>query len=57
VIYREQPDAKKSNRSFRFELSVAGRRILSELRDDYLSRSRFLNTAGAKLKSMLTKSD
>ncbi len=45
VFYREQPDAKERHRSFRFELSVAGRRILSELRDDYLSRIRFLNTA------------
>ena len=55
VLYREQPGSRKLHRSFRFELLVAGRRILSEWRDDYLSRSRLLNTAAVKLKNMLTR--
>jgi hypothetical protein len=55
VVYREQAGAAKVDRSFRFELSVATRRILSEFRDDYLSRSRFLSTTAASLKNVLTK--
>lgn len=55
VLYREQLAGKKSHHSFRFHLAVAGRRILSELRDDYLSRSRLLSTAAVKLKNMLTR--
>jgi hypothetical protein len=55
VIYREQPDSKRVNRSLRFELAVAARRILCEFRDDYLSRSRFLSTTATSLKSALTK--
>ncbi len=41
--------------ALRFELSVATRQMLSELRDDYLSRSRFLTDAAASLKSALKK--
>ena len=55
VVYREQDERETVNRSLRFELSVAGRRILSELRDDYLSRSRFLSTTAASVKNALTK--
>ena len=57
VVYREQDEAEKVDRSLGFELSVAGRRIFSEFRDDYLSRSRFLSTAAARLRNALTKLD
>lgn len=55
VFYREQDEAEKVDRSLRFELSVAARRILSEFRDDYLSRNRFLSTTAASLKNVLTR--
>ncbi len=57
VVYRERDAREKVNRSLRFELSVASRRILSELRDDYLSRSRFLSTTVASLRNVLTKAN
>jgi len=55
VVYREQAHTEAEDRSLRFELSVATRRILSEFRDDYLSRSRFLSSSVASLKSVFTK--
>ena len=55
VFYREQEETEKVERSLGFELSVAVRRILSELRDSYLARSRFLSTAAAKLKNEFAK--
>ena len=55
VLYREQPETESLNRSLRFEVSVAARRFLSEFRDDYLSRSRFLSTTAASLKDVITK--
>jgi hypothetical protein len=55
VLYREQNEAEKVKRSLRFELSVAARRILSEWRDNYLPRSRFLRTTAANLKNVLAK--
>jgi hypothetical protein len=57
VFYREQEEAEKVDRSLRFELSVAMRRILSELRDNYFSRSRFLSTTAAKLKNAFAKAN
>ena len=51
VFYREQDETEKVDRSLRFELSVAARRILSEFRDDYLSRSHFLSTTASSLKN------
>jgi hypothetical protein len=44
-------------RSLRFELSVAMRRILSEVRDQYLSKSRFLSTTAASLKNVVTRAN
>lgn len=55
VVYRERDPLEKMNRSLRFELSVAGRRILSEFRDDYLSRNRFLSKTTANVKNALAK--
>jgi hypothetical protein len=55
VVYRERDPLEKVTRSLGFELSVAGRRILSELRDDYLSRSRFLSKTTASVKDVLAK--
>jgi len=57
VVYRERDPLEKMNRSFGFELSVAGRRILSEFRDDYLSRSRFLTRTTASVKNALAKAN
>ena len=55
VVYREQTQARKERRSLRFELSVATRRILSEFRDHFLSRSHFLSVPADRLKSVLRK--
>ncbi len=55
VVYQDQPDPAALPRSFRYEISVALRRILSELRDDYLSRSPFLSAAAARLKGAVTR--
>ena len=57
VVYLDSARAAKTGRSVRFELSVAIRRVLSELRDDYLSRSRFLSTTAASLKSAVTRAN
>jgi hypothetical protein len=56
LFYRED-EAEKVDRSLHFELSVAVRRILSEFRDDYLSRSRLLSSTAASLKNVLTKAN
>jgi hypothetical protein len=53
VVYREQFQAVSMRRSLPFELSVATRRILSELRDDYLSRNSFLNASAQVFRNML----
>jgi hypothetical protein len=55
VVYREQDGPVRINRPLRFELSVAGRRMLSEFRDDYLSKSRLLSTTAASVKTVLTR--
>ena len=57
VIYREQAPPERVSRSLPFELSVATRRILSEFRDEYLSRSRVLNASARKLRSALKKAN
>jgi hypothetical protein len=55
VVCQEQAYAGKVRRSLRFELSVAARRFLSELRDHYLSRNRFLSVPADRLRSVLRK--
>lgn len=55
VVYREQAHAGKVRRSLRFELTVAVRRILSEFRDNYLSRSHFLSASAGWSKSVFRK--
>jgi hypothetical protein len=55
MVNQEQAHAGKVPRSLRLELSVAARRILSEFRDDYLARSRFLSAPTDRLKSVLKK--
>jgi len=55
VVYREQAPIEAVSRSLRFELSVALRRILSELRDDYLSKSSFLSATAHRLKNLYKK--
>jgi hypothetical protein len=39
----------------RFEAAVAVRRVLSEFRDDYLSKYRFLKAPADRLKNLLRK--
>jgi hypothetical protein len=55
VVCQEQAYAGKERRSLNFELSVAARRALSELRDHYLSRNRFLSVPADRLRSVLRK--
>jgi hypothetical protein len=55
VLHRQDEVAENASRPLRFEVSVAVRRILSEFRDEWLSRSSFLTSAAANLKEMLPK--
>jgi hypothetical protein len=55
LVYREPAHAGKERRSLRFELAVAARRILSELRDNYLSTGCFLGAPVQRLKSAFKK--
>ena len=57
VVYREHDGPVRTSRPLRFELSVASRRMLSEFRDDYLSRSRLLTTTAASVKTVLTRAN
>ncbi len=57
IHYRQPADAGTVNRSLPFELSVAVRRMLSEFRDDYLCRSRFLSDTATSLKNSLTRAN
>ena len=54
VLYRGLAGNAKMSRPLKYELSVAARRFLSELRDDYLAKSPFLTAAAAKLKGAVT---
>ncbi len=54
IIYRNQIHAVMSGRSLRYEISVAVRRVLSELRDDCLSKNRLLSATAGRLKGALT---
>lgn len=55
VVYGEQAPSGIVGRSMRFDLSVAARRILSEFRDEYLSKSRFWSVSVEGLKKGVTK--
>ena len=55
VVYPEQANVRKLPRSLRFEFAVAARRILSEIRDDYLSTNRLLSAPAERLKGVLRK--
>jgi hypothetical protein len=57
VVYREQAHSGTVGRSLRFELAVAVRRILSEFRDDFQSRSRFLRGPADRLKGVFRKAN
>ena len=56
VRYLEHPAAGSTGRSLRFELAVATRRMLSEFRDNYLSRGGLLSPAVVNLVNAITKS-
>ena len=47
ILYQEPDGAKTMDRTLGFELSVAARRVLSEFRDDYLSKSQFLSSTAS----------
>ncbi len=55
MIYRNQTDAALIGRPLRYEISVAVRRVLSELRDDYLSKSRLLSATAGRFKGALAR--
>ena len=55
VFYDESAPAGNVQRSVRYEVSVAARRLLSEFRDDYLARSSFLSGSADLLRKMLKK--
>lgn len=55
VIYREAAPRRMAPRSLRVRLNVAARRILSEIRDQYLSTNRFLSGPAARMKTLLRK--
>ena len=55
ILYQEPDGAKTMDRTLGFELSVAARRVLSEFRDDYVSKSRFLSSTASTLKNTFTK--
>lgn len=57
VVYRPSTDLGTADRSVRFELSVAARRLLCEFRDGYLSESRLLNSAAANLRKVATRTN
>jgi hypothetical protein len=54
VIHRERAHAANMERTMRFKLSVGTRRILSEFRDNYLSKSPYLSARVHKLKKMMS---
>jgi hypothetical protein len=56
AIYSDNAQTQKVRRPLRFELSVAARRILCEVRDEYVSKSRFLSDTAARLRSVRRKS-
>jgi hypothetical protein len=55
VLYRGRGETEKVVRSWSFELSVAVRRILSEVRDEHVYRSRSIRIKAANLTNMLTR--
>jgi hypothetical protein len=55
VVYQEQMPFEKIRRSLRFEAAVAVRRILSEFRDGYLSRSSLLRKPTDRLKNVFRR--
>jgi hypothetical protein len=57
LVYPERVNRESVTRSIRFELAVAGRRFLSEFRDEYVVTNRFLSASAIKLKSVLRKSN
>jgi len=55
LVYGNQNHAETLRRSLRFELSVAARRILCELRDEYVVTSPLLNASTHRLRQVLRK--
>ena len=57
IFYREPSEDGQPGQSLRFELSVALRRVLSEFRDEYLSKGRFLSNTAANIKQLLSQAN
>jgi hypothetical protein len=57
VLYRKQADVERVGRSLPYEVSVALRRVLSEFRDDYLSKSHFLSATAGRFKEAITRNN
>lgn len=55
IKYEQSQPLTSTSRSLRFEMSVAARRILSEIGDEYLSTNRFLSIPASKMKSILRR--
>jgi hypothetical protein len=55
LFYDEPTLAGNVQRSVRYKVSVAARRMLSEFRDDYLARSSFLSGSADMLRKMLKR--
>ncbi len=55
VVHQEPDHGIHVRRAVRYELSVALRRIFSEIRDNYLAKSRFLSAPADRLKGALRK--
>jgi len=56
VLYR-QADTERIDRSLPYEVSVALRRVLSEFRDDYLSKSQLLSATAGKFRAVRAKTN
>jgi hypothetical protein len=57
VVYRNQTDTPVIRRSLRYEISVAVRRVLSEFRDNYLSKNVLLSATAGSFKGALTRNN
>jgi hypothetical protein len=57
IAYRQRDVPSRARRRLRFEISVAGRRLLSEFRDDYLSRSFLMKPTAGPAKALARKAN
>ena len=53
IVYRSDSETKPARESFRTNMKVAGKRYLSEFRDNYLSRNDFVFQTANRLKHLV----